>query len=306
MKREYIPKEFNDEQTVLIARINGIIDDFAADNYDLSVRQLFYQLVTLNAVTNNLRSYKTIATLISDARLAGLIDWDIIKDRTRECVINPHWESPADIIEACANQFKVDMWADQPEYLEVMIEKQALEGVLIPVCAQWDVPFTANRGYSSSSTMYEAGRRLYKRLRDEKPVTVLYLGDHDPSGLDMTRDVEERLRLFTDSTLDDTITVNVERIALNMPQIEELNPPENPAKMSDSRAEEYVKRYGNSSWELDAINPRQLAELVGNAIQQHIDTRIWAASLKKQTAGREALTKMATDARKPQRKTKRK
>jgi hypothetical protein len=136
-----------------------------------------------------------------------------------------------------------------------MVEKQALEGVLIPVCREWDVPFTANKGYSSSSAMHEAGKRIYNRFREEKKVTIIYLGDHDPSGIDMTRDVEERLRLFAECSPDDEFTVNVQRVALNMDQVRAMHPPENPAKLTDSRANEYIRKFGHSSWELDASNP---------------------------------------------------
>jgi hypothetical protein len=243
--------------------------------------------------------------LVSDGRLAGLIDWDIIKDRGREMVHQAHWASPAEIIRACAEQFRVDHWAHQPWYVEVMVEKQALEGVLIPVCHQWDVPFTANKGYSSSSAMREAGQRIYDRLRDGKEIVVIYLGDHDPSGIDMTRDIEERLRLFAECQPEDTVQVEVIRVALNMDQIEDLQPPENPAKITDSRAASYIERFGESSWELDAVEPRQLVELVSDCIRRHVDMKQWKQSEEEQRAGRRYLKQMA-DNYKPGKKQKRK
>jgi DNA topoisomerase VI subunit A len=295
MREKYIEKRFGVKAQEMVLIINKILAEYAADGYDLSLRQLYYQLVSRNVVENTERSYKNVGNIVSDGRLAGLIDWDIIKDRGREMIQNPHWLSPADILNTAATQYRIDRWDTQPRYVEVMVEKQALEGVLIPVCSDWDVPFTANKGYSSSSAMHEAGKRIYKRLRDEKDIIIIYLGDHDPSGIDMTRDVEERLRLFAECHIDDTITVNVRRVALNMSQIEEMRPPENPAKMTDSRAEAYVQRFGESSWELDAIEPKRLAQLVSSAIEQEVDKKAWKQSGIQQQAGRDYIAKMARD-----------
>jgi hypothetical protein len=295
MKQEYISKTFGAKAVRLIGIINDILGEYDAAGYDLSLRQLYYQLVSRNVVENTERSYKNIGNIVSDGRLAGLIDWDIIKDRGREMIANSHWSSPAEIIRACAKQYRIDRWTNQPEYIEVMVEKQALEGVLIPICREWDVPFTANKGYSSSSAMHDAGKRIYRRMCDEKEVTVIYLGDHDPSGIDMTRDIEDRLRLVAECQPDDTMTVNVERIALNIDQVKELNPPENPAKTTDSRAKEYIRKFGQSSWELDAIEPKRLAHLVSTAIVRHIDKKLWAVSEKQQNKGREYLEVVADE-----------
>jgi hypothetical protein len=295
MREQFIDKKFGPEAQAMIDRINVILAEYVAAGYDLSLRQVYYQLVARGIVENTERSYKNVGNLVSDARLAGLIDWNVIKDRGREMIANPHWTSPADILKACASQYRIDRWENQPCYCEVMVEKQALEGVLIPVCREWDVPFTANKGYSSSSAMYEAGKRMRERLGDEKSVTVIYLGDHDPSGIDMTRDVEDRLRLFAECTPGDTITIDVHRIALNMNQIRELRPPKNPAKITDSRAKSYIEQFGTSSWELDAIEPRRLATLVSDAIQNIIDMKLWAVTGKEQEAGRKYIAKMAKD-----------
>lgn len=301
MKETFVDKNFGLDALEMIATINKILDDYSAQGYDLSLRQLYYQLVSRNIVPNTEKSYKNVGVLVSDARLAGRIDWDMIKDRGREMVSNPHWDDPANFIEVVAPQYRFDLWADQPRYVEVMVEKQALEGVLQPVCRQLDVPFTANKGYSSSSAMYEASKRFLQRAEDGKELFVIYLGDHDPSGIDMTRDVEERLDLFLKTSMgrEDLITPNepscitVNRVALNMDQVRELNPPENPAKITDSRAARYISRFGRSSWELDAIEPRRLAELVQNAVISLMDYPLFKKNVAKQEKGRKELLKFA-------------
>lgn len=296
MREQFISKNFGAEARAMISTINGILHEYVTAGYDLSLRQLYYQLVSRNLVENTEKSYKNVGSLVSDARMAGMVDWDVIKDRGREMVQNPHWDSPADILDSCAKQFRVDRWANQECYVEVMVEKQALEGVLIPVCSEWDVPFTANKGYSSSSAMYEASKRYLKRAEQEKELYVLYLGDHDPSGIDMTRDVDDRLRIFLDPS-GDTKVHEVKRLALNMEQVDEMKPPENPAKITDSRAASYIKKFGQSSWELDAIEPKRLALLVSTAIKQLVDTKAWKESGKEQQAGRDYIATMAKNYR---------
>jgi hypothetical protein len=301
MKEQFTDKKFGSDALQMIRTINGILDEYAVQGYDLSLRQLYYQLVSRNLIENTEKSYKNIGCLVSDARLAGLIDWDMIKDRGREMISNPHWDNPADFIKSVAPQFRFDLWADQKAYVEVMVEKQALEGVLQPVCSRLDVPFTANKGYSSSSAMYEASKRFLSRAEQGKHLYVIYLGDHDPSGIDMTRDVGDRLDLFLKTSLDRTDeigpnelpAVTVKRIALNMDQVRELNPPENPAKITDSRADGYIRRFGTSSWELDAIEPRQLAQLVTAAITSIMDAVLFQKNQKKMEKGRKALSKLA-------------
>lgn len=296
MKEAFIEKKFGKDALGLLGVIHSILEKYAAEGYDLSLRQLYYQLVAANVVPNTERSYKNVGNLVSDARLAGLIDWDAIEDRGRVTVRNSHWEKPADIIETCVRSFQIDKWAAQPSYIEVMVEKQALEGVLVPVCQALDISFTANKGYSSSSALYRASKRFLQRAREDKELYVIYLGDHDPSGIDMSRDVLDRLDLFMREDMgrghgEDCITVN--RIALNMDQIKTLKPPRNPAKMTDSRAGDYVSKFGTSSWELDAIEPKALAKLVTNAVYSIRDADLWEAEVERETAMRDELAAFA-------------
>lgn len=285
----------------MIGTINGILETYEAQGFDLSLRQLYYQLVARALIENTERSYKNIGNLVSDARLAGLIDWDMIKDRGREMVKNPHWETPRQFLENVAPQFRFNLWRDQDVYVEVMVEKQALEGVLEPVCRQLDVPFTANKGYSSSSAMYEASKRFLRAAEEGRECYVVYLGDHDPSGIDMSRDVESRLDLFVKVSMDrmdeigpnEPSAVTMKRVALNMDQVRELNPPENPAKVTDSRASGYITRFGHSSWELDAIEPRQLAQIVTDAVQEIMDVDKFEKNRAEMEKNREALLKFA-------------
>lgn len=288
MKEQFQVKRFSPSSEKLLAVIDDILRTYEKAGYDLSLRQLYYQLVSRNVVPNTEKSYKSVGSLVSDARMAGLIDWGMIRDRGREHLSLPHWVSPADFMESVIPQYHIDLWRGQAEYVEVMVEKQALEGVLVPVCQRYDVGFTANKGYTSSSALYEAGLRYRNAAFHDRNLFVIYLGDHDPSGIDMSRDVEERLSVFARAD------VRVERVALNMDQIEQYNPPKNPAKLSDTRAVSYVNQFGTASWELDALEPSVLAGIVKDAILRHLIVEKFAARKRKRDEDRETMSAWAS------------
>ncbi len=289
MKEQFEDLKLSKTSLARLEHVSTILTEYAADGYDLSLRQLYYQLVARDIIENSQKSYKRLGGLVSKGRRAGLIDWHMIVDRGRKRLVNSHWDNPAEIVQSAAEQFRIDKWADQPWHVEIMVEKQALEGVLAPVCGALDIAFTANKGYSSDSMMYRTGKRLERLIADRKNVLIVYLGDHDPSGMDMPRDIRERLSLFSRSQ------TKVERVALNMDQIEILKPPKNPAKITDSRYKTYVAEFGASSWELDAVEPRQLAALVQNAVTAVRDEKLWAQAVAAEDAMRAELSGFVTD-----------
>lgn len=133
--------------------------------------------------------------------------------------------------------------------------------------------------------MWEAAQRMIRKERTGKGTVVLHLGDHDPSGIDMTRDIQDRLRGFRART-------TVKRLALNMAQVDQYQPPPNPAKMSDSRAEGYVDNYGEDSWELDALDPAVLNQVILDAVDPFLDMDAWNAATEDVERERTALRKI--------------
>jgi len=271
MKQAYVNQRFNRATLEIIDEANEIIGDFQAQGFDLTVRQLYYQMVSKALIENTQKSYKRLASIISNARNAGLIDWDAIKDRTRFLRSNPHWDDPGEILHSAAMSYLEDRWRNQKYRPEVWIEKDALVGVIERECKQWDVPFFSARGYPSQSAMWEAGR---KRLREYdylgQQTVIIHLGDHDPSGIDMTRDIRERLALYSGWA-----DFNVQRIALSMEQIEQYDPPPNPAKITDPRAKAYIMEFGYESWELDALEPQVIIDLISRTITGLVDMQKW-------------------------------
>lgn len=266
----YVSKRFSAGSQAIIEQANEIIEDYATQGFDLTLRQLYYQFVSRGLIANKQTEYKRLGSIINDARLAGLIDWNTIVDRTRNMVSNSHWNGPHEIVAACANQFQIDKWANQERRVEVWIEKDALIGVIENVCRRNDVGFFSCRGYTSQSEMWAASQRLLEYTGDGQSVTIIHLGDHDPSGIDMTRDIDDRLSLFMGSSAGD-----VNRIALNMDQVDQYSPPPNPAKITDSRANGYIKQFGNNSWELDALEPSVLEQLIDDTIASCKDESLW-------------------------------
>lgn len=261
----------------LIAVCKQILEDYASEGYDLTLRQLYYQLVSRAIIPNKQAEYQKLGVTINRARLSGLIDWNNIVDRGRHTSSNSHWKHPGDILQSCIDSFMIDKWADQPNYVEVMCEKQALEGVLEPVCSELDIPFSSNKGYSSASFMYRKGKTLHRKYNHRnKSLHVLYFGDHDPSGLDMDRDIKERLELFSGAR------IYLYRLALTMDQIEEYDPPPNPAKLTDTRADAYIAEHGYTSWELDALEPRKLASLVKEKVAELRDDNLWSKAVRRE------------------------
>ena len=266
MKEKFQEHKFNKTSVEIIAAANEIIREYSRQGFSLTLRQLYYQFVARAMIENTQRAYKRLGAIISNARLAGLVDWSAIEDRTRELERQNHWDSPADIIESAANGYALDKWEDQDCRIEVWIEKEALTGVIEPICEELDINYFACRGYVSQSEQYAAGKRHARYIDGGQDVLILHLGDHDPSGMDMTRDNQTRLDLFSWHA-----GVDVRRIALNMDQVEQYSPPPNPAKMTDSRSGEYCSQYGDDSWELDALEPKVIKELIRDEVYKRRD-----------------------------------
>ena len=125
-KLAYVSKDFSAKSLATIDLANRIIDEYRAQGYTLTLRQLYYQFVARDLIPNRVQEYKRLGSVVNDARLAGLIDWEAIEDRTRNLRSLAHWTSPDSIVEACASQYRIDKWARQPVRVEVWIEKEAL------------------------------------------------------------------------------------------------------------------------------------------------------------------------------------
>jgi hypothetical protein len=261
---------------------NEICADYAEQGYDLTLRQLYYQFVARDLIPNNQKSYNSLGGYVDRARRAGLMDWAYIVDRTRNLMGNRTYGSPAELIESVSDKFFTDLWQDQDYRIEVWVEKEALAGVIQRAAGLRGVNYFSCRGYVSQSEMHAAAQRHRQYERYGQNVIVIHLGDHDPSGKDMTRDIGDRLHFFGANT-------EVRRIALNIDQIERYSPPPNPAKITDSRADKYIREFGNLSWELDALDPATLSALITSEIDAFRELDAYREREEEQETGREML-----------------
>lgn len=306
MKTKIRDIKFRPESRARIAQLAAIVDEYQQQGLRLTARQLYYQCVSRAIIPNDDKEYKQLTALLASARYAGLIDWDAIEDRGREPSIPNEWANLEDRVESALRNYRLPRWATQPTYVELWVEKQALAGVLAPIAHEFHATLMVNKGYSSASAMKESADRInaaairdqaalddllegeemqeaalhekgsperdeiIDRMRDKaqalvRPTAILYLGDHDPSGEDMVRDIDERLTEFG------VWFLTVEKIGLTISQVRQYNPPPNPAKIKDPRAEGYIKKFGNSSWEVDALPPPVLTRLIRAAFARHVD-----------------------------------
>lgn len=266
----------------MVDQANTILAELAEQGYTLSLRQLFYQFVSRNWIANTEKSYKRLGDIISKGRLGGLISWTAIEDRNRGLLSWGFTETPEDVLNGIEYTLSLDLWKRQENYVEVWVEKDALIGVVATPCDRLKTPYMACKGYLSLSEGWSAGNRFLKAIRRGQNPVLIYLGDHDPSGLHMTVNHMERQSMFAGH-------VDVRRLALNMDQVQEHGPPPNYAKLQDSRTPAYVAEYGETCWELDALQPSVIDKLITDEVDSLRDEKVWAETLEEQKERRKLL-----------------
>jgi len=289
MKITYVPKRFTKGHANTIARANEILESYAEKGILITLRSLYYRFVAKGYIPNKQKSYKRLGDIIGAARLAGRIDWNHLCDRTRSLSELQHYSGPQDALDKLTAWYHIDMWKDQEYRPEVWVEKDALSGVISGVCEENDIPYFVCRGYTSLSEMWRASLRLQGHVEKGQKPYIIHFGDHDPSGIDMSRDIYDRLHK---TFMSDCEFV---RVALTMEQIEEYGPPPNPAKITDSRYKTYVNRFGDESWELDSLEPEKFRELIEAQIAPLRDEKQWAKDLKARAKVKSQLKEIAEE-----------
>jgi len=285
MKHCYRDTAFRSDSRAKIEKMVEIVEEYEAQDLTLTARQLYYQFVSRDFIPNTPAEYKKLTALLTDARYAGLIDWNAIEDRGRVPETPSQWPNVQALVTSALRSYRLPRWEGQGKHVELWVEKQALAGVLWPLASRFHITLMVNKGYSSASAMYESAHRM--KMADEPENIVFYLGDHDPSGEDMVRDIEERLSEFGVRGLF------VDKLALTMEQVTRYNPPPNPAKLTDSRATAYIAKYGPQSWEVDALPPDVLSRIITDAIENEIDAGLMDAVKVREEHDKSALQKAA-------------
>lgn len=324
---------WNTRKEEVIQHIVDIVEEYSSDGYVLTLRQLHYQLVKSNWIVNHDTAYKKLGNILDDCRYAGIIDWDAIEDRGRVPWIPYSVNNTDEALQDTIDQYRINRQDSQENHIELWTEKDALSGILRRTTSKYHVKLVVNKGYTSSSAIYGAYERVISAIDNGQKFIILYFGDHDPSGLDMVRDINDRLTLFlcngrklknttdfeekmelwwdisgnsTFSLLDrgylsdkcfdklnnsdnpheyydeyeagrvrmfleEKDLFKIVPIGLTMDQIKKYKLPPNPTKLTDSRADKYIKKFGKTCWEVDALNPKTLTQIVETNIQANID-----------------------------------
>lgn len=334
-------KYWEEDKSVIINAILSTVRRYENMGYTLTLRQLYYQLVATNAMPNDQACYSKLSTLLDDCRYSGIVDWDSIEDRGRVPHTPYYEDSVADSLRRTLLSYKLDRRIGQKNYVELWTEKDAISNIMKDSVRDYTITVGINKGFASSTAIYNAYRRFVDEILEGRKVTVLYFGDHDPSGLSMITDIRYRLELmmskgdYTDKLFrlveaeelvrlaekydlfDLAYEANesgdketfaqymalglikdrfeIRHIGLTKEQITKFNLPSNPAKLSDPRAKAYVAEHGDVSWEVDALNPKDIVSIVKDALTDLLDSEAYNKILPKEDSDRELLSKFIED-----------
>jgi hypothetical protein len=319
----------------VVEATNEIIEEY---DVRLTVRQLYYRLVSppYQLFPNNRNCYTGFDKILTKAREKGDVDWKKIEDRARSTLgvacrlvgkqihaisgmsdFEYSWASHEEFLNAmidelknCDKDFVIPMWENQPNYVEVWVEKDALASLFSALARGYRVVTFPSRGYSSFTKVMEAIEdRFMERAKQGQHIIVLHFTDHDPSGLDMTYDLQNRLATYFQHALANlavedektflaigkrcestkTKIFNLYRCALTHDQVKQFGLASNPTKMADPRSKDYVAEYGNECWELDALPPTELRRIIQDSIARVTDLKLWAKRSKQLESEREKL-----------------
>lgn len=253
------------EETV--REVNRILGEYTMA---LTLRQVYYRLVAGVLIPNTRSAYNSLSSQLVTAREQGQVDEARFIDRSRRIDDNC-FDTPENFLQACRYTLKVNFvrrfWTSQPTYIEVWVEKDALSQVLLGAVKDLNTIVAPSRGYSSYSYLRDASHRIDSQNKDR--AIILHFADHDPSGIDMSRDLGDRLSRYSSTEIE------VKRIALTFDQVQEYRLIPNPTKMADPRSDGYTNLYGDECWELDAIEPDKLMRITEEAVSSEVED--WGA-----------------------------
>lgn len=238
----------------------------------LTLRGLHYRLVS-RGMTNSINHYKRVVKAMTDARWDGLVDFDVFSDHDRETIGNTAFEvthvddeieTGKSAIETWMNYYSKNRWENQPYYVEVFIEKKALQGTFERPCIRHRVALNPCKGYPSLTFLHDAAIRLREAEDQGKELVIVYFGDYDPSGEDIPRSIQENLARLG-------VRVEIDRIALTKEMVIDMGLPPAPAKATDSRT---VNWDGLGQVELDAVEPNELQEMCAEAVNRYFDEEL--------------------------------
>ncbi len=259
----------------------------------MTIRQLFYRLVSVQALENSVPEYKKLSRVMTDARESGQVPFEWIVDRSRPTYAPTVFDNLKDGLMALRNCYRKDYWQDQPAHVEVWTEKDAIIGSIEPVTDELGVTVRVSRGFTSTTRVHEIASVFSGVF---KPISVFYLGDHDPSGRAIELDLYERISSYGPD-------FQMERLAIREKDIDDFNLPPLRIKTSDTRAVAFRREFGNRCVELDALPPEELRSRVRQAIEKNIEEEAWGRALAIEKAEQESIASIVGRWNDPRRQT---
>jgi hypothetical protein len=263
----------------LIEAATDVLENFEGA---MSTRQVFYQLVSRGTVANTPSDYDRIQRLLVHMRREGLVDYEQICDRTRSKHHHAGWLGAKDLMESAFVSYRRDYWADQEIIPQIAVEKQALEGVFSNIVDEYGVSLWVLRGYPSEAFAYEWANEIDDISSEGKQVRIFFFGDHDPSGLSLEQDCIRKLQSHD-------AEFRWERRGLLRTDFKKFGLVNVHVKLTDSRARDYLKKFGDRAAELDALPPEELQRRIRAAVDECIDVDAWNRLRRTEQAERDSL-----------------
>lgn len=247
----------------------------------MTLRQLYYRCLSAGLLTNAQKEYKRLGAVMTRLREDGHVPLTWIVDHVRATLKPSSWSGLADFGETVRGCYRKDFWESLDHHVEVFVEKDAIAGTIQPITSEYDVALRVCRGYSSLSFVGEISR-LWKAIK--KPIFAYYLGDFDPSGFDLERDLKEKLEKFSyrsciDAFADhdeiDGASFRWERLAVQHEDFAAHDLIALPVKRRDMRAAGFLRNHGEQCAEVDALPPGELRSRIKGAILSHVEKERW-------------------------------
>jgi hypothetical protein len=254
-----------------------------AEDHPLSVRGVFYRVMSAGAVEKTEKAYAAVQREVLKLRRSGVLPYEWIADGTRWQVKQPSWDTAQDALDDAVSSYRRALWHNQDVYIEVWSEKDAIASIVSQITDKWDVPLMIARGFASESFLWSTANTIRNQAVDGREIVIYQLGDHDPSGLAAWEHVQTRLAEFAD------VDIHFERLAVTVDQIRQYSLPTRPTKTTDSRAKNFV----GESVEVDALTTSDLREIIEDAITAWIDPDLLRSTKMVEARELEGLRAMA-------------
>jgi hypothetical protein len=266
-----------DQMKAFLEAIQSILD---GEGDKITIRHLFYRLVSQNVIPKLESEYKGLCGHLSKWRKSDHIPWSAFADNTRWHIAPRSFDSMEEALRNTADTYRRNLWTNQPSYIEVWVEKDAIASIVAAAANSFGVPVFVCRGFASLSSLYDAAETFRRASEAGKKVIIYHLGDWDPSGVAAG---ESALQTFRDEF---GLELDFVRAAVTQEQIIEFALPTRPVKHTDTRAAKWT---GGECVELDAMRPAEIRRIVENCITRHIDQHAWEITKQAEASEREAL-----------------